>query len=312
MDSASPLIVLAICTFQRPKMLQTCLETVAKITLPAGYQLKVVVVDNEASDATQALVQAVQSPFDTTYIAEPKRGLVHARNAAIETALSLEADWIAFVDDDQTVPQSWLADMVAAQAQFEADVIHSFVRCVDQNGQVLNKLRGKDVTDLPYATTSGVLFSARLVAQDHMGLRFDPRFNFSGGEDRYFFLNATQRGAHICRGAVPVLDEMFIPSRLTKKAQFLRHFHQGWVDSYIDLEMFPRGRALASVWKRNVSFIFKWIAPALIGVLVFPVKQAYGRKKFNKALTRFGRGLGGIRCLMGGQLPEQYRNIHGQ
>lgn len=312
MDSATPLIVLAICTFQRPKMLQTCLETVAKMTRPEGYQLKVVVVDNEASDSTGAIVHAVQSPFDTTYIAEPKRGIVHARNTAIDTALSLGADWIAFIDDDQTVPQSWLADMVAAQAQFGADVIHSAVRCVDESGRVLNKLKGRDETDLPDAASGGVLFSVRLVAKDQMGLRFDPRFNFAGGEDRYFFLEATQRGARICRSAANVLDELFIPSRLTKKAQFLRHFHQGWVDSYIDLDMFPRGRALRSIWTRNVSFILKWITPALIGVLVFPFKPAYGRRKFNKARTRLGRGLGGIRCLMGGQLPEQYRNTYGQ
>jgi succinoglycan biosynthesis protein ExoM len=81
--------------------------------------LTVIVVDNEAEPNNRAIVDE----FGAIYVHEPRRGIVNARNAAVEAALRLEADFIAFTDDDCEPSESWLCGMLEAQRLHDADVV---------------------------------------------------------------------------------------------------------------------------------------------------------------------------------------------
>lgn len=74
--------------------------------------LELIVVDNNSTDRTQAVVTgfALQDPR-VRYVFEPQQGLSFARNAGISVA---RAPLIAFTDDDVRVDPQWAAAIVRA------------------------------------------------------------------------------------------------------------------------------------------------------------------------------------------------------
>lgn len=87
---------------------------------PASVEL--IVADNDAIASAQAFVQglAATAPFAVTYLHVPEPGVANVRNAAVAKA---RGEWIAFLDDDQEAPAGWLAALLKAQADFNADVV---------------------------------------------------------------------------------------------------------------------------------------------------------------------------------------------
>jgi succinoglycan biosynthesis protein ExoM len=101
-------------------MLRRCLTAISNLTRPAGIDLSVIVVDNEAEPNNRSVAEEFPGVL---YKHEPCRGLSHARNAAIEAALDIEADFIAFTDDDCEPAEYWLDQLLIAQRETGADVV---------------------------------------------------------------------------------------------------------------------------------------------------------------------------------------------
>jgi cellulose synthase/poly-beta-1,6-N-acetylglucosamine synthase-like glycosyltransferase len=87
---------------------------------PASVEL--IVADNDATPSAQAFVQGLVSiaPFPVSYLHVPEPGVANVRNAALAKA---RGEWIAFLDDDQEAPAGWLAALLKAQSDFDADVV---------------------------------------------------------------------------------------------------------------------------------------------------------------------------------------------
>jgi GT2 family glycosyltransferase len=101
-------------------MLRRCLTAISKLA-PCRQVggLAVAVVDNEAEPNSRAIVEE----FGALYVHEPRRGIANARNAAIEAAIRLEADFMTFTDDDCEPAENWLCGMLDAQRRDGADVV---------------------------------------------------------------------------------------------------------------------------------------------------------------------------------------------
>jgi hypothetical protein len=122
-----------------------------------------------------------------------------ARNAAIRAALQAGADYIAFLDDDEVAPQSWLASLMAALEAAGADAVQGSVRRCRLDDSV--ELSGREARPPAWETsetlaTCNVLFKAWLV-EPGLALRFDESMQFTGGSDREFFMRAGKRGARL-------------------------------------------------------------------------------------------------------------------
>jgi glycosyltransferase involved in cell wall biosynthesis len=102
-----------ICTWNRATRLHETLEWLARVSVPSGLRWEVVVIDNNSSDDTSAVVRSFMQSFPTTvhYVFEQRQGKSRAMNAGIRTA---SAPILAFADDDVRVYRGWLHAIVDA------------------------------------------------------------------------------------------------------------------------------------------------------------------------------------------------------
>jgi glucosyl-dolichyl phosphate glucuronosyltransferase len=91
-------------------------------TLASLPQHDVIVVDNNSSDDTAAVV--ARCCPEIRYLRESRQGLSYARNTGIEAAHALDAEIVAFIDDDVEAQPDWVEALVDAfEGHPEADCI---------------------------------------------------------------------------------------------------------------------------------------------------------------------------------------------
>ncbi len=93
-------ITVAICTHDRPSLLQRCL---ASLQAQADTQVELLVVDSAPSDSASRSIAAAAG---VRYVATDRPGLNIARNLALRTARN---PIIAFIDDDAVAAPGWIA-----------------------------------------------------------------------------------------------------------------------------------------------------------------------------------------------------------
>lgn len=120
MEHAS--VSLIITTYNRAQLLAEALRSVAECKKPACGGVEVIVVDNNSTDDTAAVVEklSVGFPFPLRYVFEGKQGLSQARNRG---AAESEAPIVAFMDDDQRLDEQFLARIEQELATTNADCI---------------------------------------------------------------------------------------------------------------------------------------------------------------------------------------------
>ena len=99
-------------------MLWRLLGSIVEMDKAENVELNVVIVENDSAPKSKSIIREFESKSRISYPLETKLGLVFARNAAIEDSLSTEAEWIAFVDDDEWIDANWLTEMINASKKF--------------------------------------------------------------------------------------------------------------------------------------------------------------------------------------------------
>ena len=96
-------ISVVICTYNRTELLALALDSLGKQTLDAA-RYEILVVDNNSTDDTRAVVMEFMPRVNVRYILERRQGLSHARNRGYQEA---QGTYIAYIDDDVKVPPHW-------------------------------------------------------------------------------------------------------------------------------------------------------------------------------------------------------------
>ncbi|MGA8740928.1 MAG: glycosyltransferase family 2 protein [Terracidiphilus sp.] len=100
-------VTVIVCTYNRSQSLARALASVADSIMPEDMTWEVLVIDNNSSDNTRAVVQdlADRYPRIFRYVFEAKPGKSNALNRALRET---DADVLAFMDDDVRVEPDWL------------------------------------------------------------------------------------------------------------------------------------------------------------------------------------------------------------
>jgi glycosyltransferase involved in cell wall biosynthesis len=230
-----PRVAVCIATFRRPEGLSALLASLGGLAFSRRRaEVVLVVADNDAAESARPVIEAAAGALEWSlhYVVEPERNIAGARNRAVGRALEDGADFVAFVDDDETVAPEWLDELLDAQAACGADVVQGRVVPRFEPGTpawlsgawvygVSLPPRG---TTLPVASTNNVLVRASLLAG---GRPFDPAFGLSGGEDSLFFTRAAREGALIVSAPDAVAREHVVPARARPGWVLRRAFRGG-------------------------------------------------------------------------------------
>lgn len=182
-------IDIAVCTFRREALSET-LASLGRLDVPEGVHIRVIVADNDVTPSARPRVEAARLPMAIAYVHCPAGNISIARNACLDHA---DADFLAFVDDDETVEPRWLARLLAEAQATEADVVLGPVRALYNPDSPGWMRRGDFHSTYPVRVggeirtgyTCNVLM--RLAAPPVTGRRFDLALGRSGGEDTAFF-----------------------------------------------------------------------------------------------------------------------------
>ncbi len=107
-----PSIDLIICTYNNAALLDRTLIAISKQQVSPEVEWKVLVVNNNCTDDTEAVVdrhiRSGQIP-GLSMVLEPTQGLTPARLCGVKNTT---AKWFAFVDDDCLLEKEWVAEAV--------------------------------------------------------------------------------------------------------------------------------------------------------------------------------------------------------
>jgi glycosyltransferase involved in cell wall biosynthesis len=114
-------LTIAVPTHNRAATLGETLASLAAQRLPEETEAECIVVDNNSTDRTPAVVEeaAARAPFAMRRVFEPRPGSSFARNRAVDEAAG---EFIVFIDDDAVADSSWAARMLAAIERRGLDV----------------------------------------------------------------------------------------------------------------------------------------------------------------------------------------------
>lgn len=106
-------LTVLICTHNRASDLGELLDSIVNQTDLDAHRVEVVVVDNNSNDTTHVVVARARqmTNIPVRYVLEPRQGKAYALNRGLTEAAGRI---IAIVDDDQLMPRTYLAELIAA------------------------------------------------------------------------------------------------------------------------------------------------------------------------------------------------------
>lgn len=239
-QTAETAVDICVCTFRRPHLADT-LRSLARLDLPPGWSMRVIVADNDETPSARALVEQVEKETErpVLYMHAPARNISIARNACLDAA---DAPFLAFIDDDELAAPGWLAALIAEVENSGADAVLGPVQAVygDESPRWMRErdfhstrpvwVNGEIVTGY----SCNVLFRRDSTAARN--LRFRPELGRSGGEDTVFFSALHRAGGKIAFAPDALLTEAVPPERARFGWLARRRFRSGQTHALLLLE----------------------------------------------------------------------------
>ncbi|NQX94578.1 MAG: glycosyltransferase family 2 protein [Erythrobacter sp.] len=243
MESATALgtdksVTIGVCTFQRLELFNA-LASFEGLRDAKGYDLRVLVVDNDETDDLRSRVKefASEYPFPLRYVHAPAKNISIARNAVLD---AVETPWLLFIDDDEVADPGWLSAMMADAASHDAiigaceavydPVMPAWLEACDFHS---NRITGR----VENAYTSNALLRMTFV-REH-SLRFRVELGRTGGEDTVFFHELARAGGRMAYCPNAIVLEPVSHGRASMDWVKTRQYRAGQTHGLITREFAP-------------------------------------------------------------------------
>jgi succinoglycan biosynthesis protein ExoM len=292
-DASSLEVSVVVPTFRRPALLPAALESLLS-QRDLTFAVEVIVVDNDPQCSARQLVMllAESAPLSLRYVAEPRAGISHARNAGVAAAAGR---YVAFLDDDEAASPRWLANLLATAQRCQADIVVGPVLPLYPKDIAVphyaRRIYHKDArlqTGAPVRWTStgnALLRRDRCLA---MTTPFDPRLGLSGGEDSCLFAILRERGRRFVWCAEATVTEVIPPAKLRPGYLIRRAFRGGQTTAYVP-SMLSRPQ-----WRS----VLRWMTIGAAQVCVYAPWSIFlvlvRREEWLTAMAKAASGLGKV------------------
>jgi glycosyltransferase involved in cell wall biosynthesis len=271
--------------------------------------IEIIVVDNDPNGSASLIIEHFKGKNEILikYYIEEKKGIPFARNKSIKH-ISIDTDFIIFVDDDEVALPNWLEELIKAQERYDADVITGpveplFMSPVPEwitKGGFFKKSLYEEGELLKTAATNNTLIKKSVF--DEMNRGFSEDFANTGGSDTHFFMDVWKRGYKIRWTTKAIVKEFIPPSRANFKWLIQRAYREGNVFSRCEAD-------LSDLKLVKVLRFCKANIKILIGIVNMPLSLVRGKIFFVKNCRKIAIGIGEIQGLFGKKYDE-YKNIH--
>lgn len=303
---------IGLCTYQRPQMLAETIKSLSTLVIPDYISLILIVIDNDSNQSAKPIftVEKKQLPFDSYYAVEIKKGIVYARNKALDCADGYNTDLMFFIDDDEIVNPNWLIAHLAYHAKFDVDVVTGSLysiypettpKWIRRGGFFDAQQNIKEGTMLKNAATNNVSFDYDKLCRQYR-LHFDE--TLKSREDNDFFMRARMKGAIIKWTNTAIVYEIVPLSKMTVSWLLRRTYKTGEAYSKREIKCLGKIKGISMI---AVKVLYRIIN----GIFLFPLSIIYGYAYIVKSLQQFSIVLGMIFGVIGVNYDD-YRIIHGK
>lgn len=305
-------VVICVPTYKRPISLRRLLDSIAKQS--CDFTPIVLVADNEGNGGQGLLVteqiKEVGYPWELHAIPVNERGISQVRNALMQYGFKLlNATHLAMIDDDETVDQLWIAELVAMQLSLKSDVVGGavypeFSQAPPRWADGLN-LYWRTIHkpgSINFIQSTGNVLLSKTISLCFNNILFDPEFGMSGGGDKEFFTRLKMAGATFAFAPKAISHEYLASSRLTLDWVKQRALRIGCGDMRI--------------MRKNKISIYRWFVEvgksiaALAFYSVLYIVFISSEKKRVHSMLKLIRQRGKLRGIFG-NVEEVYKKIHG-
>ena len=304
-------IAICVITYKRPEGLKRLLDRLNDLTFSGPAPgLRVVIVENDPDEHSRKVCDEAQAGmlWPVEYHVEPRRGIPFARNKAVAVAKQ-NADFIAFIDDDEVPEPTWLDELLRVQREYGADVVTGPVLpfFVEEppswvvEGRFFERERFPTGRQRAWAYTNNVVFRAEIF--DKITPIFDERMAMTGGSDSHFSHRVHLAGYRIVWADEAVVYDYFPPSRVTARWILQRAYRIGITATFIEWDIHPWPKALVRVVVEGGKRLVK-------GLVLLPVGCLLGKRRVVQYMQFICRGWGMLAGLFGIRYYE-YHRTHG-
>lgn len=292
-------VSICIATYRRPTGLSRLLDSLERLKIPTGVQIEIIVVDNDAAGSAACIAQSrTESLGPLRYFVEPDQNIALARNRGLSEA---SGEWLLFIDDDEIADENWVSEYLGLVERKPCDGAF---------GPVLPRLEQVVTPWLDVPTfyerrrhPTGEFVDARSLRAGNAlvrrklfeGLRFDPAFGRTGGEDSELFGRMLRSGAQFLWCDEAQVVEFIPPERHRLGWLARRAFRGGCVYTRI-----ARSNTPADSFRRALR-----ASALLCGFALFaPLAAVRGRQSLARVALRVCTQAGHLWSLMGRSYRE--------
>jgi len=230
--SQTPHVCICICTYRRPDILKRLLDALKDQKTEGRFTYSILVVDNDLRESARTIAQefASASNMFVQYLVEARQNIALARNKA---AANAKGEYLAFIDDDEIPPPSWLLTLFCARERFNADGALGPVKPQFDNAPPEWIIDGRFyerrsyptgfVIDGPKGRTGNVLLKKRVFNYPEPPFRPE----FITGEDQDFFRRMIEKGHVFIWCDEAVAYEVIPPVRWSRRFMLKRALLRG-------------------------------------------------------------------------------------
>ena len=259
-ETSKTSVDIGICTYRRPAIAATLLS-LFEMDVPSDVHVRLIVADNDAEPSAKATIDRLResSPFDITYVHCPKSNISIARNACLSECT---AQYLAFIDDDETAPRNWLSELLETARATDAEAVLGPVTAIYGDGAPEWMRKGDFHSTVPVWVDGEIVTGytcntlLKMDAPAIKGRRFALSLGQSGGEDTHFFSHAHEAGGKIVFAEKAILSEPVPDNRASFMWLAKRRFRSGQTHGRVLADKKPGLRRVVQVAKAASKIIY--------------------------------------------------------
>ncbi|MEW6187424.1 MAG: glycosyltransferase family A protein [Thermodesulfobacteriota bacterium] len=296
-------ISICVPTFNRNRMLERLIRSLALQETEDLFSFSIVVIDNAPGGPAQKVVERLRKELglEIAYGMEPVQTIPAARNHGLRLA---HGKYIGILDDDEFAPRHWLVTLYRAIQTFEVEGALGPVNPFFEKEPPVWLVKSQFCERKIYQTgtilqwdqtrTGNVLIKREVFDQNN--LWFDENYK-TGGSDREFFKQAMKLGCRFVAVEEAPVYETVPPERWTKKYYLKRALVNGF-NSYKNIK--GQGNKFTAVIDP-----LKSIGALMAYALAFPIYLFVGTHMIMRVLEKGGHHMSHLLAMLGIELVKK-------